>query len=282
MQLFLVSDKKNIDLLYVMVKSYRESKEDNTDMTFHLIIEDIDDEWKQYFSDLENDTFHLEFVEARQYSSMINPPAKTYLYYVRCLAPYIFPKLDRIIYLDTDTVCINVGIEQLWNMDMKNKCIAAATDIQIQYNNPNERYNTKNDENYWNSGVMVMNLKQIRQQGMDKKILQCLLNWPEELNCILYDQTLLNYLFKDNIRTLSAKWNNSILAMVERDRQAYMNYFQTPNLLDNMKNAIILHFKGIKPWDRVHSWDEYQLPFRYIQKEVYFQIYHTLSKAQEF
>ena len=282
MDLFLVSDKKPYDIIYVMINSFKQSKEEQTDMTFHLVIEDIDAELKQYFSDLQTDTFHLDFIEARQYSSMINPPVKTYLYYVRCLAPYIFPQLDRIIYLDTDTVCINVGIEELWNIDMKNKCIAAATDIQIQYNNVNQRYNTKNDENYWNSGVLVMDLKRMRTEHYDKVLLQYLLKWPEELHCTLYDQTLLNYVFKDNIRTISAKWNNSILAMVKRDQKAYMDYYQTENVIGQMKNAVILHLKGPKPWQQVHSWDLWQLPYRHIEVQVYYEIYHTLAKTEEF
>lgn len=282
MDLFLVSDKKPKDTIYVMLNSFKQSKLDETQMNFHLVMQDVDDQLKEYFNDLNDSTFHLHFIEAKDYAQYIHPPVKTYLYYVRCLAPRIFPNLDKILYLDTDTVCINTGIEELWNTDISTKFLGAATDIQIQYNDAFQRLNTKNEKNYWNSGVMLINLKKWRDQGYDKKIEEYLLNWPKELKCVLFDQTLLNYVFKDDIKKISSKYNSSILAMVKRDEVAYMNYYQTTNLINEMNNAVIVHMKGPKPWQQVHSWQVMLLPHRVLQKEIYFQLYHQLGKPQEF
>lgn len=282
MDFFTVLDRQPKDIIYVMLSSFKQSKEDKTDLTFHLIFEGIHQQIRDYLSDLENKTFHLDYIDARDYANMIHPPKNSYLRYLKCLAPLIFPQLQKIVYLDVNTVCINVGIEDLWNIDMKNKCIAAGPDIQVQYNDVNQKYNTKNEQNYFNNGVLVMDLKKIRNEGIDKAIIQCLNNWPEDLWCIYSDQTLLNYLFRDSVRILSTKWNNTILSLKKDDEQYYMEYFQTPNLLGNMNSAIILYFKGSKPWQDIHSWQQWELPYRNIQKETYFQIYHQLGKPEEF
>lgn len=283
---FSVSDKKPLDIIYVMLNSIKQSKEDNTEMNYYLIIEDLDDKVKQYFDDLNSDTFRLYYLNARDYESKINPPKNSYLYYVRCLAPKIFNSFDKILYLDTDIVCVNVGIEELWNTDLTNKYLAAAIDIEEAYRDQKERINVgKNyqNNNYFNTGVMLMNLKKMREDGYDQILQDALLEWPKDLECILFDQTLFNYIFKENVKILNTKWNNSILAMVKNDEVWYWKYYQTQNPLTYLQNVVLVHFKGIKPWyGTLSPWQEWQIPHRPLAKGIYFKLYHELGKAEEF
>lgn len=285
MEFFSVSDKRPKDILYVQLASIKSSKLEQNTINYYLIIEDLDDKFINYFKDLEDQHFHVYFIEARNYSSRINPPERSYLYYVRCLAPSIFPLLDKIIYLDTDVVACNSGIEQLWNIDISNKSIAGAIDIEIQYNTPMQMSNVKKmvSQDYFNSGVVVMNLKRMRQNGIDKKMEQILWSWPHsELRCILHDQTILNYVTRGDVKIISTKWNNSILALVMRDQKAYKQYYQTDNLMSKINDAVLLHLKGPKPWQAVSANVEYMLLLRKEAQVIYGQIYKTFAKHQEF
>ena len=282
MDIFSVSDKKRKDTLYVEVRSIKESKEEQTVVNYYLIIEDLDDDYKQYFEDLKSPDFNIIFLNARDYQQYINPPQKTYLYYVRCLAPRIFPNLDKILYLDTDVVAINVGIEQLWDTKVDTKYVAAVTDIEIQYNDLYQMKNVGKTDNYFNSGVMLLNLKRMRENDIDTKLEEYLLNWPKELKCVLYDQTLLNYVFGNEVKIISSKWNNSILSLVYKDERAYQNYYGTQNLKKKIEDAVFIHMKGPKPWDAVSQWTADQLINRKMLQQIYGQIYKTLAKHEEF
>lgn len=287
MNIFSVQDKKLQDILYVLLNSLKQSKEDDTVINYYLIIEDVDQKFIDYFVDLESDTFHVYFKNASDYKSKINPPANSYLYYVRCLAPSIFPTLDKILYLDTDIICANTGIEELWNIDLTDKYLAAAIDIEQSLRDEAERINVgKNTQNnnYFNSGVMLMNLKKWRDEGYDKIIESYLYYWPKTLQCILFDQTLLNYVFKEGVKIISSKWNNSIFAMTKMDEVHYWRYYGTQDILKKLENVVLLHFKGaFKPWiGTLSPWQEWQLPHRPLGKAVYFQLYHELDKPEEF
>ena len=280
--MFSVSDKKPKDILYVQLKSIRESKEDDTVVNYYLLIDDVDQEFIDYFVDLQSNTFHVYFLNASDYKSKINPPKKTYLYYVRCLAPSIFPLKDKILYLDTDIAAINVGIEDLWNTDISTKYIAATLDIEIQYNDPHQMVNVHKGDNYFNSGVMLMNLKRMRQNDIDTKLEQYLLHWPKDVRCTLYDQTLLNYVIGNEVKIISSKWNNSILSMVDRDQSAYQSFYCTQNLTSKIKDAVLIHMKGPKPWNAVSQATADVLPYRKLLQQVYGQLYQALAKHEEF
>lgn len=70
---------------------------------------------------------------------------------------------DKIIYLDTDTI-INNNLEELYNVDIENYELACVKDL-YNWASPS-RWFTKN---YFNSGVLLLNMKKIRETGMLKK-----------------------------------------------------------------------------------------------------------------
>ena len=98
--IFSVSDKNTLDIIYVMLNSIKHCKDKETIVHYYLIIEDCDDDVKEYFSDLVSDDFSISFIEARNYEQCINPPDRSYLYYMRCLAPFIFKDIKHNYYLN--------------------------------------------------------------------------------------------------------------------------------------------------------------------------------------
>jgi lipopolysaccharide biosynthesis glycosyltransferase len=279
--IFSVSDKKPIDILYVQLNSIKQNKNKDTIINYDLIIEDVDSNFKEYFNDLISNDFNIQFLDARPYEKYINPPKKSYLYYVRCLAPIIFSGSSKILYLDTDILMINEGIEELWNTNIDNYYLAAAIDIEEAYRDEHERINVgKNikDNNYFNTGVMLLNLTKLREYST--VIRDYLEHWPEGLECILYDQTLFNWMFKNGVKIIDSNYNNSILSMVEYDKPYYEQYYNTKNLLTKYKNACFLHFKGYKVWNEISKKIQKHLPHYKLGQIIYFIYYEKLSKKQ--
>lgn len=81
----------------------------------------------------------------------------------------LFPKeIEKIIYLDSDVI-INLDIKTLWEIDIGDKPLAAVPEIANESIDPQLffpicREGFVKGENYFNSGVMVMNLERLRRE----------------------------------------------------------------------------------------------------------------------
>ena len=91
----------------------------------------------------------------------------------RLFIPELLPaEIERAIYLDSDTI-VNLNINELWTLDLQNKPIAAVPERLICGGNNSIRVDdtfvVKNgiatSEEYFNSGILVMNLRQIKNSG---------------------------------------------------------------------------------------------------------------------
>lgn len=71
--------------------------------------------------------------------------------------PKLFPQLDRLLSIDVDTI-VQGDITELWGMDMTGYHIACAREVVYQ-------------EPYYNNGVCLMNLKQMREDGVDDMLI---------------------------------------------------------------------------------------------------------------
>lgn len=86
----------------------------------------------------------------------------TYMSMMRVLLPTFLPELDRILYLDIDTI-VTRDISELWDLDLSGCYFAAAR----------EPAKSREDFTYINAGVMMMNLEQMRD-GLTKEMIDLL------------------------------------------------------------------------------------------------------------
>lgn len=167
--------------------------------------------------------------------------------YFRLLSGQVLPdNLHRVIYLDPDTLVIN-SIKPLWDLDLQNKMFAASvheglTDIMSSINNIRLGTTT----GYFNSGIMLMDLDQMRQKVNIEDITKAIEEHHDSL--ILPDQDILNYLYGEDILKIpETRWNY--------DARAYSVYLTRSTGEYNtewvMENTSILHFCGKpKPWQK--------------------------------
>lgn len=123
----------------------------------------------------------------------------------RLLLPEVLPdSVHKIIYLDSDVI-VSDDIAELYNTDLKNNPIAMVIDIYSVriYNHPD----------YYNSGVIVMDVDMWKKEKITKKIITYFqenidLFTGKRPKYLAADQDLLNILLKDKTTTLPLKWNN--------------------------------------------------------------------------
>ena len=116
--------------------------------------------------------------------------------YYRLLAPIILPEsLDRILYIDPDTLIIN-KLDELWNMEFpKGKIYAAASHAIIGNLSDNiNKLRLDTDHSYFNTGVILMDLKKARKIVDMDEIIKTV-NESKDIELILPDQDIFNTMY---------------------------------------------------------------------------------------
>lgn len=165
--------------------------------------------------------------------------------YYRLLSPLILPqRLDKALYLDPDVLIIN-PLTELWQMNMQGSAFAAASHSGLtdMVNNVNKtRLNT--DHEYFNTGVMLIDLAAARKLVKTEDIFDCVKQHKKEL--LLPDQDVFNILYgKKTLAVDDEIWNYDV--------RHYPKYLMRSAGVHDMhwlmENTAILHFCGKnKPW----------------------------------
>lgn len=165
--------------------------------------------------------------------------------YYRLLAPFLLPgEIKRILYLDPDILVIN-PLRPLWETDMEGRLFAAAAHTgKTELVNSVNKLRLGTGQDYYNSGVLLMDLKAGRQDISPKEVYNFVEQHRREL--LLPDQDILNVLYGERILPLEdVLWNY--------DARNYSSYvLRSGGLWDMewvMEHTAILHFCGKeKPW----------------------------------
>lgn len=261
--LFSVNDKNGLDRVYMLLNSIKMTKQEQTVINYHLLIEDVDCEIKDYFADLVAEDFNIQFVDCRQFEDKIHLPKNgkyyakvNYYTMVRCLCPSYFKQIDKMLYLDTDLVFLQHGIEQLWQTDIDQYYIAGVEDIIItRYKQCQiELKNLKQPEKYVNGGILLFNYKLIREDKINEKLVDWCMNWKlDQIQPFYLDQTLLNHLCREKIKYVDYKYNDISLVTSIFTFPSHIQYLREKygykEPVNSIQNAVILHFLGdAKPW----------------------------------
>lgn len=151
--------------------------------------------------------------------------------YSRLFCAFKLPEdMERILYLDADMICTG-DIEELYNLDFDDKIWVAAPDNGIQEKDLN-RLGLPLDYKYINSGMLLINLKELRANYTERFIVEKI---RENKDILIYpDQDFVNKIFKDEIKVVSTKYN-----LIAKDVR-YKDLDEKP---------LIIHYAGsTKPW----------------------------------
>ena len=172
----IVSSSNNLysNYLIAMMNSAVQNTPD-TQINFFIIYEDLSSDKQKLITKTfsKNKNVSIEYIKMDK-SLFKNVILKTYAAssyeaYARLLLPELFPKLNKIIYLDADMIILN-NLNLLEDIDLESHPIAAVTDINDNSVKIFEYlFNIKNVKEYFNSGVLVMNLKKLRDENFTQE-----------------------------------------------------------------------------------------------------------------
>jgi lipopolysaccharide biosynthesis glycosyltransferase len=185
--------------------------------------------------------------------------------YYRLFIPELLPEhFDRAIYLDCDLV-VKGNLEQLWKTDFKSDCILAVQDIwspQVSCPNtevPYQELGIPANAKYFNSGVLVINLKKWRDEAIAFKAIEHLI---QHGGCPrTHDQGLLNAVLAGQWGELDPRWNLTP-AIIDLFSSWKESHFSEELYNQLIHEPYIIHFAtNRKPWNSRHT----------LFKDVFFQ-----------
>ena len=164
------------------------------------------------------------------------------------------PDYDRVIHIDCDTV-IDGSLQELWDLDINRAVVAGASDcLSDEYK---KNIGLSCNETYLNAGVLVLNLKKIREDNYEKTFLKYIEENSQFLTYV--DQEVLNACIAENEKVIIPLQYNSYsilhyLTYKHLKILRNVNYmFSEQEFLKAKKYPIILHFtgcflEGTRPW----------------------------------
>ena len=238
---------------------------ENQDLHFHIIIDESvsNAQVETFYSFFCNNLhcklsfYNINVNDIKQYLIEVNNRFRIPIYYRLLMANIIPSNIEKIIYIDSD-VLVRHDLTELWNYDISDYTIAAVenqSDGSCFY----KRLNYPKEIGYFNSGVLLVNLKKWREQSLSDCFIDYIKCNPEKL--INPDQDVLNYVLKDTKMNLPLKYNvQEAFYRIEMNSKLKLHL---SDVIEARENPYILHFTELKPWEKLCNHPLKQLFFIY-------------------
>lgn len=272
------SDNNYIQHCAAAISSILVNNKSQRKYSFHILDGGITPKNKEKLLSLKNlCDFDMQFYDMSKIDCSELPLNREYIsivtYYRLFLLDILPQNLDKIIYLDCDLV-VEKDLAELWEEDIENY-IAGVVEDEGSITQ-SERLKLPMENNYFNAGVIVFNLKKLREFGYKEKCFEYYRKNKDII--ILQDQDILNGVFNGLCKYLPLKWN--VNGRMFRENELEHHY--TLNDENQAKGDIgILHFTDRpKPWNgtcrhpgrneyfkylKLTPWKNYRFSFRYIK-----------------
>jgi wbbM protein len=199
-----------------------------------------------------------EYIKNKFPASFFTSGHFTEAVYYRAFLPYILEKYSKVIYLDCDLV-VNKDIGNLYHINISPNPLGAVVDIEVirsykcgfMQKYVDNTLKLKNITKYFNSGVLIMDLRQLRKMNFLDKFLSTIQKISEPW---FVDQDIFNVVLENQITLLPTKWNVEYhLPIWDKSYTDHLpeKYLE---LYSNMQDdPYIVHFAGCKK-----AWQEPQ------------------------
>ena len=178
----------------------------------------------------------------------------------RIFLPRLLPDVERILYLDADLIVVDT-LAPLWELDLAGYWVGAVTNVfQDNHLHRPAELGLAGPEVYFNAGVLLMNLAQMREDGRTEALLEYGVENAERLEW--RDQDALNVVLGERRLELHPRWNVMNSFYLFRRNARVLGRWR---LGQARRNPAIRHFEGpdaLKPW---HSDCDQSLRELYLQ-----------------
>ena len=230
--IFFAVDNGYIPFLAVALQSLIDNSSRKNTYIIKVLYTDITKENQEKIKKYEQENVSIEFVDLNYYIDGIKDKLYTRDYYskttyFRLFIPELYPQYDKILYLDSDIVVLD-DIANLFNVNIGDNLIAAAPDdvittIEVFQNYVEKVVGVNSSDRYFNAGILVMNLDELRKFKFQEKFIYSL---SMIRFTVAQDQDYLNRLCKGRVYLLDNVWDRMPIGgdVVPRDELKIIHY----------------------------------------------------------
>ena len=226
--------EKNKRFIYNIINKY------NSNIQFCNIDTNKYDKWFNKLKEINEEKYFINY-----------SPAVFY----RISIPSILKEIDKILYIDVDTI-ITSSLYELYNINIDDYYIAAVKDYGGELVDKIKK--NLNLHEYFNSGILLINNKKFIKNKLENEMINFF--YKNFSKIIVVDQDILNYICNGKVKYLDYKYN-------------FMPYIEEK---PDIKDIVIIHYganrvKPLKNWIS-KDWDTYIYEFwKYFFMTDFFQ-----------
>ena len=284
---FATKDDQYINYLYVSITSVLINAETKTHYNFYILVpSDFSETTKKKIKQLQelNSNCSFSFINMKDTFKTANQTHEHVMYptYYRLLIADLVPLCEKCIYLDSDTLVLK-DLSEFYNQNIEAYYLAGVKAAGYQINALQNQIRLQLDDvsHYTNAGVLLMNLKKIRQDNLTQKFIELLEN-----NYLDQDQDILNVACYKKIKNIHLKYN--FMTKYEKifNKCTEVGAYTESEIAEAMKSPTVIHYADkIKPWQKPdilfgHLWWQYARKTPYYEEILFNNLKNPLPAQQ--
>jgi lipopolysaccharide biosynthesis glycosyltransferase len=234
-------DQNYVTPFYVLLTSVFVNNQKNS-LVVHAIATGVSDQQKEEIKDFvrrNNSEIFFYELDLNNLNGLVIPKGTWFsiaAYYRLFFPSLVGEEVSRLLYIDTDTVVIR-DLSELFFLDIGTKPVGA---VREKLGEARPEIGNTDRDNYFNSGVMLINMPEWKKQRVTERALQFVHDFPEAIKCV--DQDALNAVLINNWYRIDKKFNvlyqDIPMNLAKKDFPVYL------------KDKVIMHFTlgKHKPW----------------------------------
>ena len=218
---------------------------------FHVLVDESVQEKEQ--QDLRDTINNFEgkravFYSLKSMTTLNFPLVKKHLtraaYYRLFLSDILPSAIEKVLYLDGDII-VRHSLLPLWNIDLTNYAVGIVMDVLDGDIKIYNRLRYPYQKGYFNSGVLLINLKYWRDNQIVKEFVEYLNNFPERI--LQEDQDVMNVVLQEKKLMLPVKYNLQTAFLRKDPSWDYWKHESEVKM--GIEDPVIVHFTSKwKPW----------------------------------
>lgn len=227
-----------------MLRSLLDSSEDSFKVIC-LVSEEIPERMQQKLVSLGEGRLSFDYIPLKgRMDGIYTDPRYTEAASFRLILPELLPEYDSIAYIDCDVI-VRQDIGKLYReTDLGDNYMAVVYEATIENQAERARALGCDPSRYFNSGFLIMNLKQMREENVSGRLLEaCRVPYME-----FPDQDALNQVCQGRVLPLSPVYNSIRTFFIPKYKPDFIRQY-SKELWDEVQEKGTIHYTGGKPWN---------------------------------
>lgn len=213
--IFFAADDAFVKYTLVALTSLKANADPSRRYQIYILQTHVSERYREAFESLESRNFRIEFVDVSAYLGRYGDALHVRDYYsrttyYRLFIAEMYPKYNKAIYIDSDTIVLG-NIAEMYDHDLGDNYVGAAPEQVMRQTDVFGTYVEKvlgiDRMHYFNAGVLLINCALFRRDKILEKFTKLLGAYTFR---VTQDEDYLNVLCEGRVLWLSPAWNTEV------------------------------------------------------------------------